>query len=117
MATILLIHTRQHETSRIYLTMSNLSLVKGKEYKVKDGDSILSIAAAAGITWQELARFNWGTEDPDQINIRLRDKVGCRKKTPDGKNFIFTSKDDPGIIHVPENVPPKTFSTSATHTV
>lgn len=97
--------------------MPPLSLIKGKPYKVKDDDTLKSIAEKAGITWQELARFNWGTDNPDRINAFLRNKVGCRKRTSDGKNYIFTSKDDPGIIQVPEKMPEKSFASNATHPI
>src|SRR5664279_1200440 len=92
-------------------------IVKSRKLKVADGDSLKSIADAAGITWQELAKYNFNTEDPDEINIALRDKVGCRKKTKDGYNYIFTSKDDPGIIYVPQEMPDTSYEHSTTHTI
>jgi hypothetical protein len=97
--------------------MSASSIVKAKKYKVQDGDSIESIAKSAGITWQQLAKFNWGTDNPDAINKHLREDVGCFKKTKDGHNYIFTSKDDPGIIYIPQELPAKSFSSSATHVI
>ena len=93
------------------------NIVSAKKYKVKDGDSIKSIADKAGISWQELTKFNWGTDDPDKINQFLRIKVGCLNKSEDGKNYVFSSKDDPGIVYLPEELPKKTYSTSATHVV
>ena len=93
------------------------NIVNAKKYKVQDGDSIKSIADKAGISWQELAKFNWGTDDPDKINQFLRIKVGCLNKSKDGKNYVFSSKDDPGIVYLPEELPKKTYSTSATHVV
>jgi len=92
-------------------------IVKAKEYKVKKGDSLESLADKAGITWQELARFNWGTDVPEKINEYLRNKVGCFKKTEDQNNYIFSNEDDPGIIYIPEDFDGIDFSTSVTHTV
>lgn len=90
-------------------------LVKVKEHKVKDGDSIKSVAEENGLTWQELAKFNWGTDNPNEINVQLRDKVGCTEKTKDGNNYIFSSSDDPGIIFIPMDFPKKGFGTNQTH--
>lgn len=71
-------------------------------YKVKTGDSIAGLAQSIGITWQELARYNWGTDVPSRINIHLRDDVGCTKKTASGLNYVFTSDDSPGIVYLPK---------------
>lgn len=92
-------------------------IVKATRYKVQDGDSLQSIASNAGITWQELTKFNWGTDDPDTINRFLREKVGCLRRTRDGNNYIFTSEDDPGIIYIPETLPTISFPTNSTHTI
>ncbi len=73
-----------------------------EEHKVKSGETIKSLAEANGLTWQRLAKFNWGTPNPDEINKHLREDVGCTKKTPDGYNYVFTSEDDPGIVHIPK---------------
>ena len=74
---------------------------EAQEYHVQDGDSLKSIAERNGMTWQELARFNFGTDVPREINVHLREEVGCTTPTPDGKNLMFTSADDPGIIRIP----------------
>lgn len=73
-------------------------------YKVKDGDSIKSIAESLGMTWQELAILNWGTDVPDQINWYLVHYVGCWKKAGE-HNFAFTSSDNPGIVWLPFPLP------------
>ncbi len=84
------------------ISQSNLKRIALVErHKVKDGDSILSIAKAVGLDWKVLARFNWGTDVPDEINRRLVEDVGVTKRTPDGKNWKFTSQDHPGIVYVP----------------
>ena len=70
-----------------------------KVIHVKDGDTLESVASEHGMTWQELAEYNWDTHDPDQINIHLRNEVGCTKKI--GANYIFESSNKPGLIKVP----------------
>ncbi len=97
--------------------MSSKHIVKAKKYKVKDGDTLQSIADAAGITVEELAKFNFGTAVPSEINKFLRSNIGSFKKTSDGKNFILTAKDDPGIFYLPETFPEKPFASAATHTI
>jgi spore germination protein YaaH len=72
------------------------------KYRVKDGDSIKSIAQSVGLTWQELARFNWGTDVPNEINWYLKNYFVCTHKTADGNNYLFTSQDEPGIIVLPK---------------
>jgi len=73
-----------------------------ERYKVRSGDSLASLAQSVGMSGKELAKFNFGTDKPDEINQALRHIVGCRKKTPDGKNYIFDDADDPGIILLPK---------------
>jgi hypothetical protein len=70
-------------------------------HKVKSGDTPASIAAAAGMDWRKLAKFNWGTDAPKEINARLRDDVGCTKKTTDGRNYLLDDTDNPGVIYIP----------------
>jgi hypothetical protein len=97
--------------------MSGKKIINAVKYKVQDGDSIESIAKSHNITWQELAKFNWGTEKPSEINVHLRNDIGCTKRTTDGFNYIFTSKDDPGIIYLPEEIPAKSYTTNSEHII
>ncbi|HTP30446.1 MAG TPA: LysM domain-containing protein, partial [Anaeromyxobacteraceae bacterium] len=76
-------------------------LLEIEQYRVHDGDTLESIASKAGITWQDLAFFNWGTKLPEEINEHLAAEVGCTKKTADGKNYVFTSSDMPGLVSIP----------------
>jgi hypothetical protein len=70
-------------------------------HKVKGGETLAIIAADAGMEWQKLAKFNWGTDSPKEINDRLRDDVGCTRKTADGRNYLLDDTDNPGVIYVP----------------
>ncbi len=92
-----------------------LALVE--QHKVKKGDSLDSIATANGLTWKQLALFNWGTDDPQEINEFLRRRVGCTKKTRDGLNYIFGDADDPGILDIPKPWNQSGFATSKTHVI
>ncbi len=88
-----------------------------EEHKVQTGETLKSIAEASGMTWQELAQFNWGTAVPREINRHLHDKVGCTKKTRDGYNYMFTSEDDPGILYIPRPWLESGFQTEQIHTI
>lgn len=72
------------------------------QYKVRTGDSIKSIAEAIGMTWQQLALLNFGTEDPNEIHWYLKHFFVCTKKCGDGYNFMFTSQDEPGVLVLPK---------------
>jgi hypothetical protein len=75
-----------------------------RSYKVKDGDTWVSIARKNSLDTWDLIEFNFKTRDPDEVNWYLRRFVGCKKQTRDGKNWIFGSGDDPGIIYIPLTV-------------
>jgi len=76
-------------------------VVKLEEYRVRDGDTAMSVARRAGMSWPDLAYFNWGTRMPAEINKHLVSKVGCTKKGGDG-NFVFSGDDWPGIVRFPK---------------
>jgi hypothetical protein len=73
----------------------------GVAYKVKDNDSWVSIAKRQGVDVWNLIEFNFKTRNPDEVNWYLRHRVGCKKTTADGKNWMFSSDAKPGIIHLP----------------
>lgn len=69
------------------------------KYKAQDGDTLEKIAereAAAGnaITAADIARFNWGTSDPDVIDEHLRDELGCYQRGDDN-HFVITADGEP----------------------
>ena len=75
-------------------------------YKVTNSDSFYSLAdrpqvKAAGESANDLCNFNFKTRNPPEINWYLYHKVGCRKATQDGNNYMFSSSDQPGIIYLP----------------
>jgi len=70
-----------------------------KTYKPQKGDTLQSIAereSAAGnsITWQEIAQYNWGTQDEDEVEALLRDELGTRFRNADNK-FEMSGDDEP----------------------
>jgi outer membrane protein OmpA-like peptidoglycan-associated protein len=75
-------------------------------YRLRAGDTLQAIAereTAAGnpLTWQELARFNWGTDDEAEVNAFLRDELGARQRDADN-NFVLAADDRPrGQLLIP----------------
>jgi hypothetical protein len=88
-----------------------------EEHKVKTGEALKSIASSAGISWQALAKFNWGTEDRQEIEKHLHWWVGCTKKSADETNYLFDDSDDPGIIYVPKKWTQGGLATNQQHVV
>jgi len=72
-------------------------------YKVRTGDSLQSLAGRFGWTWQQLARLNWGTDNPTEINWCLHHYVGCRKNA--AGHYVFSDEDDPGVVWLPFPLP------------
>jgi hypothetical protein len=90
-------------------------LAKIERYKVKTGDTLDSIAAKAGIRASDLAKFNWGTDDPKRVSQSLHLEVGCTKKSPDGKSYIFDDADSPGIVLLPRPLEEVGLATGGEH--
>jgi len=86
-----------------------------EEHKVKKGETLDALAKGVGMTWKELANFNWGVQTPNEINEHLREDVGCTKKTSDGANYVFDDSDDPGIVYLPKPWKQEGLATGKTH--
>jgi hypothetical protein len=73
-------------------------------YRVKDGDSFISIAQKYNMEEWELIYENFKTKDTAEINWYLHNYVGCKKQTTDGRNWTFSSDAYPGFIHIPDQI-------------
>lgn len=71
-------------------------------YAVRDADNWWVVASRFRMDVQYLIWFNFRTNCPEEVNWYLRERVGCKKTTADGKNYVFRGA-DPGkrIIHIP----------------
>jgi hypothetical protein len=75
-------------------------VVKLETYRVRDGDTLQSVARKAGMAWEELAYFNWGTKDSKEVDRLLELWMGCT--TQDGQGGrVFTGREEPGLIRIP----------------
>jgi hypothetical protein len=68
------------------------------------------------VAWEDIARFNWETTDPTTVQEHLRDRVGCTKKSPDGRRYLFDDRDDPGVFLIPRAWS-ASFAVGMAHTV
>lgn len=64
-----------------------------REYTPRDGDTLQTIAERESqngnaITADQIALFNWGTQDPGMIEELLRDELGCYQRGEDGRFVI-----------------------------
>jgi hypothetical protein len=89
-------------------------LIRLVEHRVRSGETLDSIAKQHGITFEDLAKFAWGTTDKKQIDKHLWIEVGCSKKGPDG-HYIFDDSDAPGILRVPKPIDVTGLSWDETH--
>lgn len=93
-----------------------------KTYTPQDGDTLQAIAereTAEGneITWQEIAKFNWGTDDEDEVNEYMRDELGCHARD-DANNFAISSDDEPrSDLLIPVPFEKNGLALGTTHTV
>ena len=94
-------------------------LLLAREYKVKDGDTLQSIAdEAGGITWRDLVKFNWSTDDPKKVAEALNRDLGCwiasDHKGPI-ERYSFPGSIIPGILLVPRKFEERGLTTSTSH--
>ncbi|MCX7324131.1 MAG: hypothetical protein NTZ14_06770 [Hyphomicrobiales bacterium] len=76
------------------------------EVKVKSTDSWWTLAElpavkAAKLNANDLCYYNFKTRKPTEINWYMEQKLKCTKVTHDGKNYMFSTSDSPGIVYVP----------------
>lgn len=80
-------------------------------YKVTNRDSWFTLAERpeakrAGMSALDLCYFNFKTKKPPEINWYLYNKIGCRISTKNGKNYMFSNGDHPGVVYLPKVGPP-----------
>lgn len=99
------------------MTATAKYIVSAKKITISDGDTLDSIAKKGGITKNELLMFNFGTINEAEVNKLLKKRIGCTKLANDGKTFILSSSDKPGIFFIPVKSPAINYSTNQKHTL
>ncbi len=84
-------------------------------HQARTGETLDSLAKAAGLSKSELTQFNWDTDDPAKVNECLAGDVGCTKTGEDG-NFLLDSSDKPGIVRIPGKWSEEGLATGQRHT-
>lgn len=70
----------------------------GETHIVASGESWWTLAELPRVrtlhqTASDLCYYNFRTRDPQEINWYLYHRVGCRRVTRDGKNYMFSDLD------------------------
>ena len=78
-----------------------------RPYKVTPHDTWWTLADRpdvkfSGMSALDLCYFNFNTRKPPEINWYLFHKVGCRRTTRDGSNYVFSAADHPGTVYLPK---------------
>lgn len=71
--------------------MGKLFKPRNKTYSAQKGDTLKTIAAAQtdGLTWQEVALFNWGTNIPLEVNRAIIETLGCGSLQADAGDSVI----------------------------
>ena len=85
-------------------------------HRVRSDETLETLARQYGVEWNRIARFNWGTDKPEDVNKALAVAVGSTRKTADGRNLMFDDSDAPGIVFIPRPLDLR-LDTGRTHTV
>lgn len=71
---------------------------KLKKHRVKNGELFSETAEKYGFTFEDLAFFNWGTKDKEEILEQEKIWLECSELADSGNEYILKS----GIIYIPE---------------
>lgn len=95
---------------------------RAKTHTPADGETLESIAkqeTAAGnpLTWQEIARFNWGTDNPATVDEFLRDELGAYVRGQD-KRFVMSADAEVRTpLLIPQQFTKPGLATTKTHKI
>lgn len=92
-------------------------LAKIVEYKVREGDTLASIAESHNLTFRDLAFFNWGTYKKVEVLRWARRDTGCTHLTKNGKDLRFSDATEPGIVFIPSPIKLSELATDTPHTI
>jgi hypothetical protein len=91
-------------------------VVEAARHRIRTGQTPGSISKEWDVPWNDIALFNWGTSDPDELERHYRTTLGCTRTMPDDARLLFDDQDDPGIVLIPRPWEAR-FSTGTVHQV
>lgn len=91
-------------------------------YQPQDNDTLDKVAerertAENPLTGSDIAKFNWGTDDPSVIEEYLRDELGCYRKDPGGQFLISSDVDARSELLIPQHFRKTGLNLTKTHTI
>jgi len=104
------------QTGRAPVVRRARHIARITEHKVKSGDTLEQLAESVNLTAEELARFNWGAAEPEEIEGCLGAFVGCTRRDEKGR-YLLDDSDNPGIVYLPEPWEQGGLATEQKHTI
>lgn len=83
------------------LSLKPKYLAKIIEHRVQEGETLRTIAESHRMSFEDLAFFNWGTYENDEILRCARRDTGCARLTDGGGDLRFSDGTSPGIVLFP----------------
>ena len=98
------------------------SRVTATKYTPQDGDTLEEIArreTANGnpLTAEEIALFNWGTDDPEAVDEHLRDELDCYRRGEDNRFLISSDCEPRSELLLPKRFEESGLPINQTHTI
>jgi hypothetical protein len=92
-------------------------LAEVTKHRVVDGETLEGLARRAGLTWEALAVFNWGTSSPERVREFLLDPDARTADISVEKVQLEGSRDRPRVLYLPRAWTQKGLATGRSHTI
>jgi len=94
---------------------------RGRPYSPKKGETLAQIAnkeCEPGVSWRELALYNWATDKPKEVNRALIEIVGCSEvKNDPSESVLDPGRGADGRLLIPKIFKRSGLGTDLTHTI
>jgi|GEM_PF-5904617 hypothetical protein len=96
-------------------------IAKVREHSIQQGETLEAVAKKHGMSWQELAEFNWGTRDSEKADQCLFHSGACPRSANPPKDLDKDGEPDvyrySGTISIPKKWVGHRFATNKEHTI